>query len=169
MDEVHFQQHGSRCLMWVPPEVKDPVLLHAWTHKTIGYWGAVRLRDGKFVYRREEGKFEGLTCAPFLEQLCRASTRGPRRAVVISDNASYHHSRCHKDWRAERSDRFELSFLPAASPDLNPVERVWKLTRRRAVHNRYFPTLGSIAEAVESTFDGWTDPNETLRRLCAIN
>ncbi|MCI0693637.1 hypothetical protein L0337_16715, partial [candidate division KSB1 bacterium] len=24
LDEVHFQQHGSRCRMWVPPEMKDP-------------------------------------------------------------------------------------------------------------------------------------------------
>ena len=24
-DEVHFQQHGSRCRMWIPPEIKDPV------------------------------------------------------------------------------------------------------------------------------------------------
>lgn len=28
-DEVHFQQHGSRCRMWIPPESKDPVLPHA--------------------------------------------------------------------------------------------------------------------------------------------
>jgi len=28
LDEVHFQQHGSRCRMWVPPEIKEPVLLH---------------------------------------------------------------------------------------------------------------------------------------------
>jgi ubiquitin-protein ligase len=32
-DEVHFQQHGSRCRMWIPPEIKDPVLLHAPTRK----------------------------------------------------------------------------------------------------------------------------------------
>jgi hypothetical protein len=25
IDEVHFQQHGSRCQMWIPPETKDPV------------------------------------------------------------------------------------------------------------------------------------------------
>jgi len=24
-DEVHFQQHGSRCQTWIPPETKDPV------------------------------------------------------------------------------------------------------------------------------------------------
>jgi len=36
MDEVHFQQHGSRCRMWVPPETKDPVLLHQPTRKSVG-------------------------------------------------------------------------------------------------------------------------------------
>ena len=46
MDEVHFQQYGSRCRMWVPPEVKDPVLQHHPTRKSVGYFGAVRLRDG---------------------------------------------------------------------------------------------------------------------------
>src|SRR5215471_17255705 len=52
-DEVHFQQHGSRCRMWIPPEVKDPILLHAPTRKSVGYFGAVRLRDGRLVFRRE--------------------------------------------------------------------------------------------------------------------
>jgi hypothetical protein len=58
-DEVHFQQHGSRCRMWIPPEIKDPVLLHAPTRKSVGYFGAVRLRDGRFVFRLETGKFNG--------------------------------------------------------------------------------------------------------------
>jgi hypothetical protein len=48
-DEVHFQQHGSRCQMWIPPETKDPVLLHSPTRHGVGYFAAVRLRDGKFV------------------------------------------------------------------------------------------------------------------------
>jgi hypothetical protein len=28
LDEVHFQQQGSRCRMWIPPEVRDPVVYH---------------------------------------------------------------------------------------------------------------------------------------------
>jgi hypothetical protein len=60
IDEVHFQQHGSRCIMWVPPEMKDPVLLHHPTRKSVGYFGAVRLRDGKFCFSREEGKFDAV-------------------------------------------------------------------------------------------------------------
>ena len=36
-DEVHFQQHGSRCRMWVPPETKDPILLHHPTRELYRY------------------------------------------------------------------------------------------------------------------------------------
>src|SRR5256885_7648682 len=68
-DEVHFQQHGSRCRMWVPPETKDPVLLHHPTRRSVGYFGAVRLRDGKFGFSRETGKFNALTFLAFLKRL----------------------------------------------------------------------------------------------------
>jgi hypothetical protein len=50
LDECHFQQHGSRCVMWVPPEEKDPVLLHAPTRKSMALFGAVNLMTGKLVH-----------------------------------------------------------------------------------------------------------------------
>ena len=28
LDGAHFHQHGSRCRMWIPPEIHDPVCLH---------------------------------------------------------------------------------------------------------------------------------------------
>ena len=167
-DEVHFQQHGSRYQMWIPPEIKDPVLLHAPTRKSVGYFGAVRLRDGRFVFRREAGKFNGLSFFQFLRQLRKTSTGAGRRVVVITDNASYHHGRVHKAWREESANRFALDFLPPYSPDLNPIERVWKLTRRRCIHNRYFSSLQQVITAVENEFALWRTRNETLRRLCAI-
>lgn len=167
-DEVHFQQHGSRCRMWIPPEVKDPVLLHAPTRKSVGYFGAVRLCDGRFVFRRETVKFNGLSFLQFLQQLRRASRGTGRRVVVIVDNAPYHHARLHKPWREKVVKRFALHFLPPYSPELNPIERVWKLTRRRCLHNRYFEYLKTIITAVEGEFDRWKARNAVLRRLCAI-
>ena len=88
--------------------------------------------------------------------------------VVITDNARYHHARLHKEWREEHAEDFGLDYLPPYSPELNPIERVWKLTRRRCLHNRYFSDLDKVIDAVEATFDPWTVRNETLRRLCAI-
>jgi hypothetical protein len=92
LDEVHFQQHGSRCRMWVPAEVKDPILVHAPTRKSMGYFGAVRLRDGKLLTKREEKVFDAGTFWQFLKLLRQVSSRSARRVVVISDNAKYHHA-----------------------------------------------------------------------------
>ncbi len=168
IDEVHFQQHGSRCVMWVPPEVKDPILLHHPTRKSVGYFGAVRLRDGKFVFSREQGKFNGETFFVFMKHLFRVGKVSGRRVAVIADNATYHHARLHKEWREAHSVGFELDFLPPYSPELNPIERVWKLTRRLCTHNRYFSTLDEVITAVEIQFVLWKKSNDTLSRLCAI-
>ena len=168
MDEVRFQQYGSRCRMWIPPETRDPVLLHYPTRKSVGYWGAVRVRDGRLLYRRETEAFNARTCQQFLQQLYSARPRAGRQTLVITDNAKYHHANLHLSWREERLSRFSLDFLPPYSPELNPIERAWKLTRRLRTHNHYFATLDEVIVAVETQFEAWARPNEVLRRLCAI-
>lgn len=154
--------------MWIPPEDKDPIVLHHPTRKTVGYFGAVRLRDGKFVFRREDDMFNAETFFAFMKQLRSVTAAGRRRVVLVADNARYHHARLHREWREEAFGRFDIEFLPPYSPDMNPIERVWKLTRRRATHNRYFQEFTGIISAVEEVFYEWADGNETLRRLCAI-
>ena len=64
-------------------------------------------------------------------------------------NPRNHHANLHAKWRTEQEPDFELSYLPPYSPNLNPIERVWKLTRRLCLHNRYFPTLADVLETVE--------------------
>jgi transposase len=168
MDEVHFQQHGSRCRMWVPPEIRDPVCHHAPTRKSISYFGAVRIRDGKLVTSKPEGRFDAETCWRFLRHLRRVARRRRRKVVVIVDNAKYHHAKLHLDWRRAQRRDFVLLFLPPYSPQLNPIERVWKLLRRLWLHNRYFPTLAELIEIVDAQFATWARPNPILRRLCSI-
>src|SRR5215467_872888 len=67
LDEAHFQQQGSRCRMWVPPETKDPTVYHHPTRKSVAYFAAVRLRDGEFLFRREIGRFNGESFWEFLK------------------------------------------------------------------------------------------------------
>lgn len=169
IDEVHFQQHGSRCRMWIPPEIKDPVLLHHPTRKSVGYFGAVRLRDGKFLAQKEEGRFNAETTWGFYKKLRQVSRRSGRRVVVITDNARYHHAILHREWRDEQGADFHFLFLPPYSPDFNPIERVWKLVRRLCLHNRYFPTLSRVTDSVEQQFAQWHDGSSALIKLCAVS
>ncbi len=120
------------------------------------------------MFRRGTGSFNGDTFWTFLKDFRTATAHGPRR-VTISDNAGYCHSRLHKGWRADQAPRFELTFLPPYSPELNPVERVWKFTRPLGLHNRYFGVLDGVVAAVEDQFSQWTRPNATLPRLCPIS
>ena len=114
------------------------------------------------------GKFNGDSFFAFLKNLRKVSCHAGRRVIVILDNATYHHAKVHKRWRSQAKSRFALEFLPPYSPDLSPIERVWKLTRRKATHNRYFPTLSQLTDGVEEVFTLWRNGNETLRKLCAI-
>jgi transposase len=154
--------------MWIPPECKDPVVLHYPTRKSIGYFGAIRLCDGKLVCQRESNSFNAQSYWKFMKKLRQISCHTGRRVLVLADNARYHHAKLHAQWREQCSDRFSQLFLPPYSPDLNPIERVWKLTRRLATHNRYFETIDHVVDAVERQFKLWSKPNSSLKKLCAI-
>jgi transposase len=61
-----------------------------------------------------------------------------------------------------------LDFRPPYSPELNPIERVWKRIRRNRRHNVYFPKLAMVVAAVEEQFEQWSEPNAELASLCRI-
>lgn len=153
--------------MWIPTEVKDPTVRHAPTRNHHSIFGAVNPHDGKFVYR-ESPVFNAATFLEFLEQLLTHRKEGTILTLVL-DNSRYHHANLLKPWLLEHSQRIQLLFLPPYSPELNPIERVWKLTRRIAIHNRYFPTLNDLISKIQKTFERWAQPNEQLARLCVIN
>lgn len=165
-DECHFQQHGSRCTTWVPPEDIDPVVLHAPTRKNVGVFGAVSVEDGRLVVRREE-QFNAQTFLSFLQQLLQ-HRRSMRKMLVVLDNARWHHAKLVRPWLEENKQLIQLDFLPPYSPDLNHIERVWKLARQICTHNRYFPAVEDLAETVFTQFNRWSEANQTLAKLCAI-
>jgi transposase len=154
--------------MWVPWEHEDPVVWHYPGRKSVGYFGAVRVRDGLGLFEKEPGMFEATTFWRFLQRLRVVSAQEGREVVVILDNAKYHHAKLHRPWREEQSPEFKLDYLPPYSPELNPIERVWKRTRRNCVHNVYFAKLQFLVDKVDQQFLKWSQPNAELAHLCAI-
>lgn len=150
--------------MWVPPEIKDPILRHAPTRKSVACFGAVSLRTGTFV-RSLCATFNAVTFETFLKTLLRHRAHDTR---MVLDNARYHHAILLKPLLRKYRAVLTLLFLPPYSPQLAPIERVWKLARRMATHNRFFATLDDVLTAISTCFDRWRTPNAVLRRLCGI-
>ena len=152
--------------MWVPPEDTDPVLLHAPTRKSVALFGAVNLRTGQLV-TQVCPKFNAVTFGDFLRVLLRH--RSPqRRLILMLDNARYHHATLLRPFLTERRQVLSCAFLPPYSPELNPIERVWKLARKLGTHNQYFPLLTDLVAAVSAQLNLWRKPNPVLARLCGI-
>ena len=152
--------------MWVPPEDKDPILRMAPTRKSVALFGAVNLRDGRLVTHFEK-KFNAMTFRDFLAILLLHRQR-TRKIVLLLYNAKYHHAVILRPFLKDHRNRLAFQFLPAYSPELNPIERVWKLTRKLCTHNTYFEKLETLTDAVAGQHAIWTVPNETLRKLCCI-
>lgn len=152
--------------MWVPPEEKDPVLLHAPTRKSMSLFGVASATTGELTTMITK-VFNAATFLTFLKKVLLTKKKG-KKLIVVLDNARYHHAIILKPWLQENKDKIRLMFLPPYSPDLNNIERVWKITRRKCTHNRYFATLNELELVVKKQMKEWTKPNETIHRLCCI-
>lgn len=152
--------------MWVPPEEKDPTMLHAPTRKSVALFGAVNLHDGQLVTQFSV-KFNAVTFWDFLKKLLHHRPLN-QRLILILDNARYHHATIMKPFLSDKRHVLSLLFLPPYSPELNPIERVWKLTRKMCTHNQYFPQLNDLIAAVVQQCELWKRPNKILHRLCGI-
>lgn len=72
---------------------------------------------------------------------------------VILDNASAHTTPALDQFLQDHQHRLELVFLPSYSPNLNLIEKLWKLMRAQVTNNQFFVDLPTLAQAVVDWFE----------------
>ena len=88
--------------------------------------------------------------------------------TLVMDNASY--QRCHFVRVHALDVGVELLFLPPYSPNLNLIERLWKLTKKRCLNNRYYPDFAHFCRAIDQCLDDLSGPlKEELTSLLSLN
>jgi transposase len=93
----------------------------------------------------------------------RASHPETERFILYLDNARYYHAPVVREWLA-RHPEFHLEPLPAYSPNLNLIERLWKLLRKEAF-TRWHKTFEAMEAAVSEVLDHLEDYREELTTL----
>lgn len=98
-----------------------------------------------------------------------------KKYCLILDNAPWHKKAIRLIWKegldeyADIRKNVEYLSLPPYSPDLNPIEQVWRITRREKTHNRYYSSLEVLIETLDKYFSGFINPNEKLKSLCSFS
>jgi transposase len=106
----------------------------------------------------------------FAQHLRRLGRRYPKdqypRVVVLIDNAPWHGGEPIRQALAEHPN-LELKRLPSYSPQLNVIERFWKLLRRRATHNRLFDTLADLKRSLRASLCYFQTVRQRIQTLIA--
>ena len=95
-----------------------------------------------------------------------------KQVYLVMDNAPWHKKakrliESEEEYADIRKTVTIISLSPY-SPDLNPIEQVWRVTRREKTHNRYWPDLGTLVSVLDKWFSLFCMPNKKLSSLCSF-
>ncbi len=77
------------------------------------------------------------------------------KIILIEDGAPYHGSSVVKEFKQANTRRLTVERLPAFSLDFNPIEKLWKNTKRVSTHMMYFKTFEGLHDSVVQTFNSY--------------
>ena len=110
-------------------------------NKKFVIFGGVDYQKGKVVFQQEEWKNSD-SFIKWLDGLRKAIPRG--KILIVLDNATYHHSKACKRWWKKHNKRISLFFLPAYSPELNLMERIWLYLKSKISCHRWKADLDAL-------------------------
>ncbi len=116
-----------------------------WSNKKLNVFGA--LVNGEKLFYDFFDAQNSLTYKAFLSRFMKTIDKN-KQYVFILDNASWHKTSVIKNYLA-RFNNVKVEYIPPYSPELNPIETVWKITRANITNSRFYKNLDLLQEALE--------------------
>lgn len=78
--------------------------------------------------------------------------------LMVCDGAAWHKSKA-----LDLPDNIHLFFIPPGTPEMNPIEQIWKEIRKRGFRNEIFQTLDKVIERLSHVINGLE--NRTIQSI----
>jgi transposase len=144
-DEASFAQWGSLSYT-CSRRGRQPEVPTSGKRKGYKVYGAIDYFTGRLFYQGIEGRFNSESYQAFLQMIMRQTRQ---HLFLIHDGARYHTSQATKQFFETHHKRITAYPLPSYSPDYNPIEYLWKKTKQRGTHNKYFKEFEALIVSVE--------------------
>ena len=143
MDGVHPQHNSIASYGWI----KKGKTKHLKTNngrKRTHINGALNLQT-KDLFYVEDDRINSQTMIALLALILDKQRQG--KIYIVLDNARYYHSQIVKEF-LEEHPRIILKFIPPYSPNLNSIERLWKILKKKVVYNKFYLKFDDFREKV---------------------
>ncbi len=138
VDSTHPEHNTNPSYGWILKGKKNDKFVKTNTgRERLNLNGALNFQDKTAVVLEEETVNSDSTIR-LCKKLLQKQPHG--KIYLILDNASHHHAKKVRLW-LKRYRRLKLIFLPAYSPNLNLIERLWRFFHQKVTWNRYFATF----------------------------
>lgn len=149
MDATHPTQSTKLSSGWIK-KGSDKAVETTGSRTRLNLIGAINLNDIGSAHVARFDRVNSETIQSFLTQL-RHNQHSNKPIHLILDGAAYHRAQAVKDKAKELN--INLHYLPPYSPNLNPIERLWKVMNEHARNNRYFATAKAFRDALDNFFE----------------
>jgi transposase len=160
-DEASFAQWGSLSYPWAR-RGHQPEVPTSGKRKGDKVFGAIEYFSGRLFSQGIEGRFNSESYQAFLQMIMAQTTE---HLFLIHDGARDHTSASTTAFLAAHKARITEYPLPSYSPDYNPIEYLWKKTKQRATHNKYFKEFAELTVSVEKAFAYFATHPDTVLGL----
>lgn len=146
VDAVHPEHQSQAVCGWIK-KGEQKTLQTTGKQVRLHFAGALCL-SGMKVVSKEYDTVDADAMIDFFRDLERKSTAST--IYVILDNA-----RANKNKKLDeflKTSRIKLHYLPPYSPNLNPIERLWKIMRERKIHNQYRESSVTFFQEIRAFF-----------------
>ena len=165
-DGMHLVHQNVPKRYWGRPG--KPMILETNTGRTrLNILGVYNAETHDFEHLTGEENCDGDRVIEFLDKVSNRYRKAPA-IVIFLDNAKYFKAKIVREWLND-NPRLRLEFLPAYSPNLNLIERFWRLAKDVLVKNTYYKKYKQFRASVFRFLNNTDQYIEKLKTLMTEN
>jgi len=149
MDGVHPTHNVQPAYGWIETGIRKEIPANSGRSR-INLSGVIDILSHKIVVQEDKMLNANATIS-FLRKIEEAYPT-KKRVHLFCDNAPYYRNKEVTKYLV--TSKIHLHFLPPYSPNLNPIERLWKWMKERIIYNTYYENFEEFKSAIFGFFDG---------------
>ena len=160
MDGVHPQHNTTTSKVWIRKGKEKQVKSN--TGRSRINLNGIYNPSTQDILVHQSNRINAETTIEFFKKI-EEYYKGKKKIYIIVDNAKYYKNRAVKKYVED--SKIEMIFLPPYSPNLNLIERLWKLLRKKVINNHYYDTFKKFRNAVLGFFDKSDEMKEEIEQF----